>query len=197
MPEQIDQQPNWWLRRQIICEALYLLVLLVISVALVFAIHFGWFEANGWIIQPASRVYLYAALGGLLGGWAFDMKWLYRGVAHMRICDPRITSDIVQRIETCLDDTHCTSDLREVILKRIKEHDDCWRPGRLYWRLFTPPISALVAFAVYLAGVSGAIFVKIENSSGAFAFSFCFILGYFSDAVVSKMANWVESLLGN
>ena len=125
------------------------------------------------------------------------MKWFCRAIARWKNVEPSISIDQIAKIKTYLHGENSFSEeTREAIVSELQTANDGWNPNRLLWRVFTPAVAGLVAFAVYLAGVSGAIFVKIENDSGAFAYSFCFILGYFSDAVVSKMANWVEGLIG-
>lgn len=143
-------------KHQIICEAIYLVVLFVVAGAIALLLNLGVFP-----VAQQTRVYLYAFVGGLLGGWAFTMKWFYRSFARLK----------------------------------DGETEDRWEPRRLLWRIFTPFVAATVATAVYLAGASGAIFIKIQDTSGAFAYAMCFFLGYFSDAVVSKMANVMEKMI--
>jgi hypothetical protein len=72
-----------------------------------------------------------------------------------------------------------------------------WEANKIYWRILIPFISAIVAFSIYLAGISKIIpIVSINIGSGADAFAFSFVMGYFSDTVIGKLAGVSHSLLG-
>lgn len=71
-----------------------------------------------------------------------------------------------------------------------------WQPHKFYWRILTPFLSALVAFAMYLLAVSEILPIIIKDKSSAkVAFSLCFLLGYFSDLVLSRLAAWAERII--
>jgi hypothetical protein len=71
-----------------------------------------------------------------------------------------------------------------------------WQPHKLYWRVLTPFLAALVSFSTYLLAVSEVIPIYIKNTeSSKAAFSICFILGYFSDLVLSRLAAWAEKVI--
>ena len=71
-----------------------------------------------------------------------------------------------------------------------------WQCHKFYWRVLTPFLSCLVAFVTYILISSGMFPVVLKNSTSAgAAFSICFILGYFSDLVLSRLAAWAEELL--
>ncbi|HCN8739334.1 TPA: hypothetical protein N6597_003587, partial [Escherichia coli] len=71
-----------------------------------------------------------------------------------------------------------------------------WESHKFYWRIFIPFLAALVAFCSYTL-LSPDTFVSSIKGHGKtkIAFSICFILGYFSDLVLSRLASWAEKLL--
>ena len=77
--------------------------------------------------------------------------------------------------------------------------DQCnylWQPHKFYWRVLTPFLSCIVAFVTYLLIASGMFQLELKNATAAStAFSMCFILGYFSDLVLSRLAAWAEKVL--
>lgn len=71
-----------------------------------------------------------------------------------------------------------------------------WQCHKFYWRVLTPFLSCLVAFVTYILISSGVFPIVLKNSSSAgAAFSICFIFGYFSDLVLSRLAAWAEEFL--
>lgn len=71
-----------------------------------------------------------------------------------------------------------------------------WQPHKFYWRILTPFLAALVAFSTFSLAVSEVIPIVMKSGrSGRAAFSFCFVLGYFSDLVLSRLAVWAEKIL--
>lgn len=71
-----------------------------------------------------------------------------------------------------------------------------WQPHKFYWRILTPFLSSIVAFCMYLLLVSDFLPIQIPNiDSGRLAFSLSFLLGYFSDLVLSRLAAWAEKVL--
>ena len=71
-----------------------------------------------------------------------------------------------------------------------------WQPHKFYWRVLTPFLSCIVAFVTYLLISSGMFPLELKNATAAStAFSMCFILGYFSDLVLSRLAAWAEKVL--
>lgn len=76
------------------------------------------------------------------------------------------------------------------------QYDFPWQPHKFYWRILTPFLSALVAFNTYLLACSDFIPIIIKNKDTAkTAFSLCFLLGYFSDLVLSRLAGWAEKIV--
>lgn len=71
-----------------------------------------------------------------------------------------------------------------------------WQPHKFYWRVMTPFLSALVAFSTYMLLDSGLLPVELKNKDSAkVAISICFVLGYFSDLVLSRLAKWAEKII--
>ncbi|MDP4557291.1 hypothetical protein Q9247_06325 [Halomonas meridiana] len=71
-----------------------------------------------------------------------------------------------------------------------------WQPHKFYWRVMTPFLSALVAFSTYMLLDSGLLPVELKNKDSAkVAISICFVLGYFSDLVLSRLAKWAEKIV--
>lgn len=73
-----------------------------------------------------------------------------------------------------------------------------WEPHKIYWRIFTPFISAIVAFALYSITISGIFtLITLNRNSNHAAFGLCFLLGYFSDILLSKMFDWTTLMWGS
>lgn len=71
-----------------------------------------------------------------------------------------------------------------------------WQPHKFYWRILTPFLSGIVAFATFLLVTSDFLPIVIKNKESArAAFSICFLLGYFSDLVLSRLAAWAEKVI--
>jgi len=71
-----------------------------------------------------------------------------------------------------------------------------WQPHKFYWRILTPFLSAVVAFCTYLLVVSDFLPIQLPSKdSGKLAFSLSFLLGYFSDLVLSRLAAWAEKVV--
>ena len=74
-----------------------------------------------------------------------------------------------------------------------------WHLDRRYWRLFTPFISAGLAFGVFLLASSGLIPLVDEDElrqSGAMVMGLSFLVGYFSDNTTAAMARLADRLFG-
>lgn len=73
-----------------------------------------------------------------------------------------------------------------------------WEANKIYWRILIPFISAIIAFATYLAGISEIIpIVSINIGSGTDAFAFSFVIGYFSDTAIGKLASASQGFIGS
>ena len=71
-----------------------------------------------------------------------------------------------------------------------------WQRHKFYWRILTPFLAGLGAFAVYLLASSKVLPIVVADAgSGRAAFGISFFLGYFSDMVFSRLAAWTERLL--
>lgn len=71
-----------------------------------------------------------------------------------------------------------------------------WESHKFYWRVFLPFLSGLVAFSIFILASTDILPVKINNKeSSMVSFGLCFMLGYFSDVVMTRLAKWVESLI--
>jgi hypothetical protein len=145
---------------QLCFEFFYLIGILILSCIFLLIIH------NDFLItfSQESKWYLYAALGGLLGGWAYDVKWFYR------------------------------------VIGRGKNNQHPWKYERskFFWRIFVPLLSAVTGISFFALVISDIFpLITIKNISGASAYSFSFVTGYFSDIVYSKLANWFENILGS
>lgn len=71
-----------------------------------------------------------------------------------------------------------------------------WQPHKFYWRVMTPFLSALVAFSTYMLLDSGLLPIELKNKDSAkVSISICFVLGYFSDLVLSRLAKWAERII--
>ena len=76
------------------------------------------------------------------------------------------------------------------------QYNFLWEPHKFYWRIFIPFLAALVAFCSYTIISPNSLILSIKGHGKAkIAFSFCFVLGYFSDSVLNRLAYWAESLL--
>jgi hypothetical protein len=101
--------------------------------------------------------YIYASIGGLLGGTLFSLKWLYHSVAK-----------------------------------------GMWNLDRRLWRFITPILSGGLAF-VSVVFVKSGLFTAFDAnalSSGSMSFSMGFIIGYFSDSFMAKLAEIAQTLFG-
>jgi hypothetical protein len=71
-----------------------------------------------------------------------------------------------------------------------------WQPHKFYWRIMTPFLASLVAFSTYLLATADFFpFSVKEKESARTAFAICFLLGYFSDLVLSRLAAWAEKVV--
>lgn len=69
-----------------------------------------------------------------------------------------------------------------------------WESHKFYWRIFIPFLSALVAFAIYILASTNILPINVgESESSRVSFGLCYIFGYFSDVVMTRLAKWVES----
>lgn len=144
-------------KSQIIFEFLYLVFTFWAAIGVVFLVHF---KISIFSIDHHSKVLLFSALGGFLGGWTFDAKWFYRVTAR----------------------------------GKNNQYSFTWESHKFYWRLFIPFLSGLVAFAVYALASAKVLPITVGDvESSRISFGLCFILGYFSDLVMTKLAKWVES----
>lgn len=72
-----------------------------------------------------------------------------------------------------------------------------WEYHKFYWRMLTPFVAGLLSFSIFLLGDAGIIQVKIgSNNSAAVAYAFCYVMGYFSDIVMSKLSKLAHSVGG-
>jgi peptidoglycan biosynthesis protein MviN/MurJ (putative lipid II flippase) len=73
-----------------------------------------------------------------------------------------------------------------------------WHQDRRIWRLFTPHISGGLAFVVISLVASGLlrIFDRRAVESNAMVIGVGFLVGYFSDSAVAKLAEIAETLFG-
>lgn len=77
------------------------------------------------------------------------------------------------------------------------QHSHKWEAHKVYWRLFVPFVSAVVAFAFYALASSGFLQVlTVDGMSGSGAFGVGFLSGYFSDGTIAKMSELVDCLWG-
>lgn len=71
-----------------------------------------------------------------------------------------------------------------------------WQPHKFYWRVLTPFLAGLVAYATFLLATADFLPVAIKNKESArAAFAICFLLGYFADLVLSRLAAWAEKIV--
>lgn len=79
---------------------------------------------------------------------------------------------------------------------RSNQYSYPWHSHKFYWRVLTPFLAALVSFAAYLLASMEVFPIVINNSGSAkVSFAVCFLLGYFSDLVLSRLAKWAESFI--
>ncbi|MAA63792.1 MAG: hypothetical protein CL581_03285 [Alteromonadaceae bacterium] len=79
---------------------------------------------------------------------------------------------------------------------RDNQHAHPWHSHKFYWRVLTPFLAALVSFSTYLLASMDVFPIVINNSDSAkVSFAVCFLLGYFSDLVLSGLAKWAESFI--
>jgi hypothetical protein len=73
-----------------------------------------------------------------------------------------------------------------------------WHLDRRIWRIFTPHISGGLAFVVISLIASGLlrVFDKHAPDSNAMVIGIGFLVGYFSDSAVAKLAEIAETLFG-
>ena len=139
-------------------EAIYLFSHFIVFLLLSGAV--WWFPRSGFLGLDAENLidfqqYVLAWFGGILGGTAFSLKWLYHAVAKRR-----------------------------------------WHEDRRIWRFCTPHLSGLFAVAFFALLDSGLLNIAVEQASNPFAFSFGFIVGYFSDHAAAKLRDIADSLFG-
>lgn len=71
-----------------------------------------------------------------------------------------------------------------------------WQPHKFYWRIFTPFLASLVALASFLLATSDFLPIVIKSKESAkSAFAICFLFGYFSDLLLSRLAAWAEKII--
>ena len=73
-----------------------------------------------------------------------------------------------------------------------------WNEDRRLWRIFTPHLSASLAFAFIVLISSGImnIFDLDSLNSPSTLFSFSFLVGYFSDYAIGKLTEVAKTLFG-
>lgn len=72
-----------------------------------------------------------------------------------------------------------------------------WEPHKIYWRIFTPFISSIVSVALFSITVSNIFPLVTLNKDSCFAtFGFSFLMGYFSDIILSKLFDWTTLMWG-
>lgn len=71
-----------------------------------------------------------------------------------------------------------------------------WQPHKFYWRIFTPFLSSLVALSTLMLAYSDFLPIAIKSKDSArAAFAICFLFGYFSDLLLSRLASWAEKII--
>jgi dipeptide/tripeptide permease len=73
-----------------------------------------------------------------------------------------------------------------------------WNVDRRFWRIFTPIVAGTVAFALIALATSG-LFQVLDAErlrTGSAVVGVSFLLGYFSDNTIAKLAELAERLLG-
>lgn len=163
-------------RTQICVEAVYLFVLFIAAVTLLLLTHCGVFTSD-----EATKTCFIAYFGGLLGAWSFTTKWFYRSVARIGHNPSQILTSTGVPFSYSTDRRH--------------DDDESWNPKRLYWRIFTPFVASMFAFAFVLTFWSDFFFVQLRIESEKVAFGITYFLGYFSDALISKVATKIDHLI--
>jgi hypothetical protein len=75
-----------------------------------------------------------------------------------------------------------------------------WEYHKFYWRILTPFVGGILSFSLFLLGNSGVIQIKLgpgATTSSAAGFSFCFVMGYFSDVVMTKLSKLANGISGS
>lgn len=71
-----------------------------------------------------------------------------------------------------------------------------WQPHKFYWRILTPFLASLVALTTFMLASAEFLPIAIKHKDSAkTAFALCFLLGYFSDLVLSRLAAWAEKII--
>jgi hypothetical protein len=79
---------------------------------------------------------------------------------------------------------------------RSDQYNFPWQPHKFYWRILTPFLASIVAYTTYLLATAEFLPIAIKNQNSArTGFAVCFLLGYFSDLVLSKLAAWAEKMI--
>lgn len=79
---------------------------------------------------------------------------------------------------------------------RNDQYECIWQSNKFYWRIFSPLISALIAFTTYLLVISDFFPLELKNGlNNKTAFAFSFLLGYFSDIILTKLSKWIENVV--
>jgi hypothetical protein len=72
------------------------------------------------------------------------------------------------------------------------QHTWVWEKNKIFWRLFIPWISAIVAFVCYSAVATDLIpLISLKDTSPRGAFAASFVFGYFSDIFIGVIADKV------
>lgn len=70
-----------------------------------------------------------------------------------------------------------------------------WKPSKFYWRMLIPYTAGIVAFATYLLATSEMLPIRIPDSHPArSALGLTIVFGYFSDLMLSKLAQFAGSI---
>jgi len=178
-------------RTQINFEFAYLIVTLVITCILLWLIYQDFL----CFVKDIDKKFYYAFLAAFLGGWAFDAKWFYRGIAKrekVKESDKEKEKDKENENDKEKDNEADKENGKE----KHPEETGKWNQNRFYWRMLIPFISAVVGFSFYVIVKAKLIpFIEINPSSGSVAFGFSFIFGYFSDMAIGKMSDWICTML--
>lgn len=79
---------------------------------------------------------------------------------------------------------------------RDDQYTTIWQSSKFYWRILSPVISALIAFTTYLLVISDFFPLELKNGlDNKTAFAFSFLLGYFSDIILTKLSKWIENVV--
>lgn len=78
------------------------------------------------------------------------------------------------------------------------QYKQVWEKHKFYWRVFTPFLSAIIAFVLFLLISTDTLPLAIKDKdSSKIAFGLSFLFGYFSDIVMSKLSKWMESSMNS